>query len=164
MTTIYHTIESYIMRNFELTAVSFLLFTFLAGPVKGQDKPCYQSLVEEYFEDSHASRTDAWWNALGRQLTLSIDGSIQKISQEAIGDLIFFATHHGHDVNLTDATERLLRIYFEHDVVGIRVMAVAALNAIGDNNAIQQLKKGDDGSSQLLRHVTIAALRDRKIQ
>lgn len=151
------------MRNFELTTLSLLLFAFLAGPANGQAQTCQQPLADQYKQDADATRSDAWWNALGRELTLSIDGSPHDVSSKAIGDIIFFATHHGQDVNLTDATEPLLRIYFEHEVVGARVMAVAALHAIGDNSAMQKLKyRVEDEPSHLLQHITLAALRDSK--
>ena len=151
------------MRNLEFASVMSLLFTLLAAPANGQDLTCHLPLAEQYKLDSDAPRSAAWWNALGSELTLSIDGPPRYVPTKAIGEIIFFATHHGQDVDLTDATEPLLRIYLEHEAIGARVMSVAALHAIGDNSAIEQLRDHvDKDSSHLLQHITMAALRDSK--
>ena len=122
-----------------------------------QDMP----LVNQYIADSYEHRSAAWWNALGRQLTLSVDVPAEQIEEAALQNIIFFATHHGEKVKLSDAVPALLAVYRNHDQVAVRIMALAALHAIGDEGAMQQLYRiVEDETSDRVRHVTTAALQD----
>ena len=116
-------------------------------------------LVNEYVEDTDIVRSEAWWNALGRQLALEVDVSDDKLDVSALQNIIFFASHHRDRVNLRDATPRLVEIYREHDNDAFRLMAVAALDAIGDARALRSIKPMLlEEESERVRHVTIAAL------
>ena len=136
-----------------------LVFPARAGaqvPVT-QDQP----LVNQYIADSYEHRSAAWWNALGRQLTLSVDVPYAQVRETALQNIIFFATHHGEKVKLNDAAPTLLAIYQHHDQVAFRMMALAALHAIGDEDAMQTLNRiVEDEASDRVRHVTAAALHD----
>ena len=122
-----------------------------------QDQP----LVNQYIADSYEHRSATWWNALGRQLTLSVDVPYEQVQETALQNIIFFATHHGTKVKLGDAAPALLAVYQHHDQVSFRIMALAALHAIGDEDAMQTLNRivAEEASAKV-RHVTVAALYD----
>ena len=136
-----------------------LVFPARAGaqvPVT-QDVP----LVNQYIADSYEHRSAAWWNALGRQLTLSVDVPYDQVEETALQNIIFFTTHYGEKVNLNDAALLLLDIYQRHDHLAFRMMALAALHAIGDAGAMQKLNQiVKEEQSDRVRHITIAALHD----
>ena len=118
-------------------------------------------LVNQYIADSYEHRSAAWWNALGRQLTLSIDVPYEQVQETALQNIIFFATRHGEKVKLNDAASILLAVYQHHDQVAFRMMALAALHAIGDEDAMQTLNRAvEEEASDRVRHVTVAALHD----
>ncbi len=117
--------------------------------------------VNPYIAGSYERRSKAWWNTLEHQLTLSLDVPYEQVEETALQNIIFFATHHGEKVKLNDAAARLLGIYRNHDQVTYRIMALAALHAIGDESAMQQLNQiVEDEASNRVRHVAIAALHD----
>ncbi len=122
-----------------------------------QDVP----LINQYIADSYEHRSATWWNALGRQLTLSVDVPYEQVQETALQNIIFFATHHGEKVKLNDAAARLLGIYQHHDQEAFRIMALAALHAIGDESTMQKLQRiVEEEASDRVRHVTVAALHD----
>ena len=122
-----------------------------------QDTP----LINQYIADAYEQRSAAWWNALGRQLTLSVDIPYEQVKETALQNIIFFATHHGEKVKLNDAAPTLLTIYQHHDQVAFRMMALAALHAIGDESTMQRLNQiVEQEASDRVRHVTVAALHD----
>ena len=118
-------------------------------------------LVNQYVADSYEHRSDAWWNALGRQLTLTLDGPYDQIEEAALQNVIFFAVHHREKVKLNDAAAKLLEVYRKHEQVAFRMMALAALHAIGDEDAMQKLNQiVRSETSDRVRRVTVAALHD----
>lgn len=118
-------------------------------------------LVNQHLANVYEQRSTAWWNALGRQLTLSIDVSTDEVDDVALQNIIFFASHYREKVNLKDAAPRLLDIYEQHDQEAYRMMALVALHAIGDSGTMRKLNQAvKDEASDKIRHVTIAALHD----
>ena len=118
-------------------------------------------LVNQYVADSYEHRSTAWWNALGRQLTLTLDGPYDQVHEAALQNVIFFATRYREKVRLNDAAPKLLDIYRKHERVGFRMMALAALHAIGDEDAMQKLNRMVEAeTSDRVRRVTVAALHD----
>jgi Na+-transporting methylmalonyl-CoA/oxaloacetate decarboxylase gamma subunit len=64
-------------------------------------------------------------------------------------------------VNLNDAAPKLLEVYLKHERVAFRMMALAALHAIGDEDAMQTLNQVvRQEASERVRRVTVAALHD----
>ncbi len=118
-------------------------------------------LVNQYVADSYEQRSAAWWNALGRQLTLSVDVPLEQVRPATLQNLIFFATHHRKKVKLNDAAPRLLDVYRNHEQEAFRIMALAALHAIADEAAMQKLYGAlPYEHSNRVRRLTVAALND----
>ena len=119
------------------------------------------SSVDQYVADSYEKRSKAWWKALERQLTLAVDMPYEQVSEVTLKNIIFFATHHSDKVKLDRVAPRLLEVYRERDAVGYRMMAVAALHAIGNEGSMQQLNQIVANETEgMVRNVTIAALND----
>ncbi len=71
------------------------------------------------------------------------------------------ATHHREKVKLNDAASLLLGIYQQRDKPAFRMMALAALHAIGDAQTMQTLNQiVQDEQSDRVRRITLAALHD----
>ena len=51
-------------------------------------------LVNEYVADANPDRSEVWWNALGRQLTLMAGMPDDGIVETTLQNIIFFATNH----------------------------------------------------------------------
>ena len=118
-------------------------------------------LVNQYIADTYEQRSPAWWNALGRQLTLLLDVPYDQVNTATLQNVIFFATHHREKVQLNDAAPRLLDVYRKHEQAAFRMMALAALHAIGDEGAMQQLNRVVEREpSDRVRRATLAALND----
>ncbi len=105
------------------------------------------------------------WRHLSRQLTRSLDSPVAQIRQEAMQHINFFATHYGDRVDFTSAVPELLRIYDADATEGYRIMALAALHAIGDEGAMQYLRQAVQWErSERVRKLTLAALADHVAQ
>ena len=115
--------------------------------------------MNQYAADSYSSRKASWWNLLGRQLASSVDKSYEEIGVRDLQNIIFFASNHGERVKLADAIPALLDIYRHHEDEQFRMMAVAALDAIGDRGAIQELKRlSEDEPSERVNKIVQAAI------
>ncbi len=142
------------------TLVLFALALVSAGPVRAQvpvaeEKP----LVNQYIADSYEHRSAAWWNALGRQLTLLIDKPVDQVDVKALQNIIFFAHQHREKVNLNDAAPKLLTIYRDHERVEFRMMAMAALHAIAEEGTMRSLRQlVREEPAGTVRNMTVAAL------
>ncbi|ARA94556.1 MAG: hypothetical protein D6685_17270 [Bacteroidetes bacterium] len=130
-------------------------------PAAAQTPASQIPLVDEYLADAYAERSPSWWNALSRQLVLSLDKPVTQVDQQTLQNIIFFATNHADKVRLDGATQPLLWIYRTHPDDSYRLMALAALHAIGDENAMYRLYQHvERETSERVRKSTIAALND----
>ena len=151
--------------KYAMYLLTLYLFTLTVGhtaPAHAQIPVAQETpLVNQYVADSYEQRSPAWWNALGRQLTLPLDVPYDQVQEVALQNIIFFATHHREKVKLDDAVPHLLAIYQHHEHTEFRMMALVALHAIGNEDAMRQLNQFVKAeSSDRVRHVTLAALQD----
>lgn len=113
-----------------------------------------QPLVNQYINDSFAQRSRTWWNALEKQLLLTVDVPTAEINEVALQNIIFFATHHKRDVNLRRALPSLIDVYADHEEEGMRIMALAAIDAIGDPRAERRVREiAEDDASERTRRL-----------
>jgi hypothetical protein len=125
--------------------------------------PAEEPLVNQYVSDGYVQRTQSWWNLLGRQLTYSLDKSYEDISARELQNIVFFAYHHGEKVHLLDSIPTLMDIYRHHENEQFRIMAVAALDAIGDKAALKELQRlVKQEPSKRVQKITRAALKKVK--
>ena len=145
------------------TSMLLALVTLLAAtPATAQVEVAPQTpLVNQYIADTYAQRSTAWWDALGRQLTLQLDAPVDQVDPVALQNIIFFANLHGDKVDLQSATPKLMTIYRQHSSEQIRMMALAALHGIGDEGAMQVLmREAAAEDTSRLQRMTLAVLTD----
>ncbi len=118
-------------------------------------------LVDVYLDDTYTTRSRAWWRALEQQLVLSLQFTDAATREKAMQNIIYFATHHGDKVNLRKAAPPLLTLYRYGGDSNVRVLALTALHAIGDDAAMRELfREVRHEESEWVRRMTIAALVD----
>lgn len=120
-----------------------------------------EHLVNQFLADRIDDRGDSWWNALGRHLTLMVDRPQDEVDEATLQNIIYFATLHGDKIKLDDAIPGLVELYRRHEDVGMRVLALAAVHAIGDRDAIDAAySASQQDDSELVRRVAKAAALD----
>ncbi|NNE47158.1 MAG: hypothetical protein HKN37_10905 [Rhodothermales bacterium] len=141
--------------------VAFLLVT---GPgVAGAQVPVssHPPLVNQYIEDGLEQRSPAWWKALESQLALTLDKSVEQVDEVSLQNVIYFATNHSDRMRLTDSAPSLMEIYEHHQHAGFRMMALAALHAIGDERYLARAYSlTQHANSERLNRMARAALAD----
>ena len=101
------------------------------------------------------------WKQLSLQLVESLDSPIAQVKQGTLQHINFFATYHKEDVDLSVAVPKLIDIYETDDNEGSRILALTALNAIGDRSIMIYLSETVNSEpSPRVRALTLAALAD----
>ena len=144
----------------KLFTLIILVLSGVSTPAMAQTLvPSSEPMVNDFIEDHDAPRSKAWWNALGRQLTLTLEKPVEEIQEVDLQNVIYFATHFQKKVKLKDATPLLMGIYEAHPDEDYRIMALAALSAISDHGSMSQLReKVSEEESERVKRVMVAAL------
>ena len=137
----------------------FLLMIAPAGAVAQVATVSHQPLISQYVENDAVTEKKSWWNLLGRQLTHSIDKPYNEVSVAEMQNIIFFASNYKNKVKLNDASAPLLDVFKNHPDPQYRLMAVSAINAIGQRSAMMGLARAlDKETSPLVSRVATAAV------
>ena len=103
----------------------------------------------------------AWWKSLSKANARALDSPDAPVKEQALQNIIFFATHYGKDVDFKRATTELYNIYRFDKKEAHRIMALAALHAIGRENTMRILSQHVRWErSPRVRRLTKAALVD----
>jgi len=103
----------------------------------------------------------AWWKSLSKANARALGSSDEQVKEQALQNIIFFATHYGKDVDFKRATTELYNIYRFDKKEAHRIMALAALHAIGRENTMRILSQHVRWErSPRVRRLTKAALVD----
>ncbi len=103
----------------------------------------------------------AWWKSLSKANARALDSPDAQVKEQALQNIIFFATHYGKDVDFKRATTELYNIYRFDKNEAHRIMALAALHAIGRENTMRILSQHVRWErSPRVRRFTKAALVD----
>ena len=149
-------------RNVLIYTFLFVLVVLTSSFAAAQvPMPIEESLIDEYVSNTDLPRRASWWNSLGRQLTYTVDKPVSQVKDVELQNIIFFATNHPNKVKLSDAVPALLNIYKNHRDEQYRLMALAALDAIGDPRGMRRLSvMVKDEPSERVRRITYASLND----
>ena len=131
--------KKHVLKN---TAIIAVLFSIM--PLTGLAQVSvntHEPLINQYVENNDVTHKASWWNLLGRQLSHSIDKPSSEVSVGELQNIIYFASNHKDKVKLNDAIPGLLDVFKNHEDEQYRLMAVAAINAIGNRSAMLALKK-----------------------
>ena len=118
------------------------------------------SLAAQYAAEPEAERSPEWWSRLEAEINLPPAASSRRITEAALQNVIFFATMHGDKLDLNPSVAALVEVYRHDRDDARRLMAVAALHAIGSRQAIAGLRSSlRPESNARVRHVTLSALK-----
>jgi hypothetical protein len=101
-----------------------------------------------------------WVKTFGKQLKQSLESDDPLIQSQALQHITYFSNFYGGDLDLTEAVPTLVDLYRRDDDANVRLHALVALYAIGDDRGMQQVRKymhSQDWPPRL-QFVTIAAL------
>ncbi|MBT8400914.1 MAG: HEAT repeat domain-containing protein [Rhodothermia bacterium] len=109
--------------------------------------------------DSTVANVPVWVEQLGAQLGESLESPSQTVRHSALQHITYFAYFYGDDLDLTNAVPTLLRTFKEDDDERCQLMALAALHAIGNADAMQEVRSHVmRQESPQVQLVTLAAL------
>lgn len=104
----------------------------------------------------------AWVEHVGEQLGNDLTSSSPAIRQQAMQHIAHFAYFYGEGLDLSATVPNLLATYRGDADERSRLFALAALHAIGDEEAMQEIRQHvwslDDEASSRVQLVTLAAL------
>lgn len=128
-------------------AVAMLLFTFTAQ-------------AQQMSETQPSPTVPAWVKNFGKQLKASLESPSPKIKRDALKHITYFASYYGENLDFSDAVPTLVKLYRTDDDADVRLFAVVALYAIGDEDGMQQVRASmhQQRWPARLQYVSMAAL------
>ena len=147
------------MKQVKLPLILLVLAFFANGALAQTPVPDADPYVNQYIAAKDMARSAQWWEALEKELILAVAQPAGEVSEVALQNIIFFADVHSGRIDLDEAVPFLLEVYRDHENEGTRVMALAALHAIGDREAMSDLRtRVAREASPRVKRLTIAAL------
>ncbi|MDX1546433.1 MAG: hypothetical protein R3247_05565 [Rhodothermales bacterium] len=113
--------------------------------------------------DATVENVPVWVEHLGEQLSQELDSPAEAIRHQALQHIAYFASFYGDRLDLKPVLPHLIEIYTQDDSEQCRLLAVAAIHAIGDNTAMQEVRRLNgllEEPSMRVQLVTLAALAD----
>jgi hypothetical protein len=111
-------------------------------------------------QSSFISQDADWWNRLEAQLTAGVQSDVPQVREDATRQIIFFAENFSDQTNFDEAANEIMGQFEMTDHVGERLLALAALNAIGESRTIDRLARiAEAEASPRVRTVTAAVLK-----
>lgn len=105
-----------------------------------------------------------WWNGVGRAVDLELKGTDSEV-ERALQKVIFLATYYPEQANFRRSNYEIYLVWRFNRDERLRLMAISAMTAIGDDGAMRLLAYRDDGfsyapweESPLVRRLTAAAV------
>ncbi len=149
-------------------AMCFVTFTAQAQPTLRTNSTTTVStvaadavVVGELTSQDLSDMDAAWWKSFSKANARALDSPDAQVKEQALQNIIFFATHYGKDVDFKRATTELYNIYRFDKNEARRIMALAALHAMGRKNTMRILSQHVRWErSPRVRRFTKAALLD----
>ena len=130
-----------------------LVWTAAEGESARMDKAAPSSMA------NHEARTPQQWKALRSELLNTLRSDRGERWEEAAQQVIFLSTFFSDQINLERAAGPLLESYILERNEGRRILALAALHAIGHRDAMAHLSQRVSlERSPRVRRLTVAAL------
>ena len=133
-------------------------------PPMPADAAASEATVEMLTSHDLSHMSSDWWNDLEEHIDETLGTSGADVEQ-AMAKVIFLATFYPDKVDFDDSIGELYNIYRFNDHESYRIMALAALYSIGDENAMRLLAYRGPfpnyapwESSDLVRRLTAAAI------
>lgn len=127
-----------------------LMGLLVAGPTYGQQR----------MEARADTTVPRWVQTFGAQLRESLTAESPMIKRDALQHITYFAAFYGDHIDFSDAVPTLVRLYRQDDDADVRLFALVALYAIGDEQGMQQVRRAmyEQQWPPRLQFVTMAAL------
>ncbi len=134
-------------RSTGYTLIAALLLALgMASTLQAQDRP---------YED----KDDAWWGRLEMQFASALESPIPQVKVQTMRHIIFFAANYPDKVDMGLSVPTLLDIYDYAAREDLRVLALAAIDAVGDEYAMQHLTaRVERETSARVHRLTMAVL------
>ena len=101
----------------------------------------------------------AWWKDFSRAAAQALLSSDDLVQERAMQSIIFFATYYPEQADFRRTAAQLLQIYRYEQDEQQRVLALSALNALGDETAMRHLAQDvEHETSERLRRLATAAV------
>jgi len=102
----------------------------------------------------------AWVTNFGKQLKSSLESDDSQIQAQALQHITYFATYYEREIDFSDAVPTLVDLYRKDDDANVRLFALVALYAIGDEGGMEKVRRAMYGQNwpPRLQLVTLAAL------
>jgi len=136
------------------------VFTLSTTPVYAQIDFASNPQVDAYLKNTYETRKDSWWKTFNMQMLDTFNKPYEEIDEATLQNAIYFGTHFKDKVDLTLASPKLLQVYRKHAKVEYRIMALAAIHAIGDAETMKQLPRLAWRQQPVVKRMTRAAVAD----
>ncbi len=147
------------MKNRKLPLFALALMLFIMPAAAQTLVADSEPYVNQYITNATEEYGPRWWDALASELVLGVARPVGEVEETALQNVIFFAEVHGKRLDLKSAVPYLLAIYRDDEREGTRIMALAALHAIGNRAAMKDLREGVAlEASPRVKRLTVAAL------
>ena len=134
------------MKKLIAAASLFALALTITLPAAAQDKPYDHKPAE-------------WWSNLEAQLADNLNSPIDQVRAQSIRHIIFFAANYSEKAEFSDSVPGLLGIYDNDGNEKFRVLALAAIDAIGSGPAMEYLaQRIDQEESERVQRMMVALL------
>lgn len=129
-------------------ASALVLMLGFASVAQAQDRP---------YDD----KDEVWWGRLEMQLADALESPISQVKVQTMRHIIFFAANYPDKVDMGLSVPKLLDIYDYGEKEELRVLALAAIDAVGEEYAMQHLvAKVEREKSKRVHRLTMAVLAD----
>ena len=101
----------------------------------------------------------AWWKAFNRACTRALYASDEEVQERAMQNMIYFTTFYPAEADFRRASPRALQIYLRDRDESRRILALATLNVVGDDEAMHHIARElQYEESEVARKVAVAVL------
>lgn len=124
--------------------------------------PVVENIDVEHLTSINLSTMSAeWWKRLIKQHGRMLRSSDEELREQALRNLIFFASNYPEHANLRRVTPRLYKIYRFDKKEEHRILALVALHATGNEMIMERFREHvANEQSERVRKLTLHALAD----
>jgi hypothetical protein len=139
------------------------LLSFFKNSASAQVAQRPTDLVAEYVQNDNTYRSLTWWKALSADLVLRTEAEADVVTPETLQNIIYFASQAPPNLDLTGAVPGLVRVFRSHPQQAYRMMALAALSAIGDPRGLEEIRDSYQTERPgTIRNMSLAVLREHR--
>ena len=113
-----------------------------SAPVELNAPEISEVSLPEFTSTDQSRQPASWWEARVAQEVAALGSDNQETRETALRTLVFIANNYGEKANLKPAVAPLYNLYRFNKVETHRIMALSALQAIGDDESMRLL--GED--------------------